>query len=138
MKVVVLNNSTVTQFIEDAEAFENSLSKCFPKLDGNGDGLLSREDLRSGFGGILPVGSLPETNKESAHQLFDEIFERFDVDKNGGIDREEFRSLSKEIMLAMARGIGDSPVQVAVDRESLLMKAVEYELARMDQKPCSD
>lgn len=126
MKLAILNNSTVTEFIEDSESFENVVNKCFEAIDGDGDGLLSREELREGFGKELPIGCV---RKEMVDDLFETIFVRFDVDGNGAIDRDEFRSLSKEMVLAMANGIGGSPVLLALHRDSLLIKAVEHELA---------
>lgn len=131
MRLAILNNSTVTQFIEDEETFDGCIGRSFAMLDGDGDGALSREELRAGFGRVLPLGSVSDPRKEVADNLFDEIFRRFDSDQNGAIDLQEFKSLSKEMMLAMARGIGDLPVQLAIDRDSLLMRAVEHELERI-------
>ena len=45
-------------------------------------------------------------SKEEITNLYDILFEKFDVDRNGKIDRKEFRSLMAEIMLVKARGIG--------------------------------
>ncbi|GMN25383.1 hypothetical protein TIFTF001_000917 [Ficus carica] len=131
MRTAIVNSSTVKQFIEDEEAFECCIGRSFAMLDVDGDGALSREELRQGFGTVLPLGSVSEPRKEVVDALFEKIFQRFDSDGNGEIDPEEFRSLSKEMMLAMARGIGDSPVQLAVHRDSLLMRAVEHELGKI-------
>ncbi|XP_015875318.2 uncharacterized protein LOC107412118 [Ziziphus jujuba] len=131
MSLPILNCSTVTKFIEDAEKFEKCINECFVKLDIDGDGLLSRKELRGGFGSLLPVGSVSEPREEIISKLIDTIFERFDEDHNGGLDSKEFKSLSKEMMLAMARGIGSSPVHLALNKDSLLMRAVEHELATM-------
>ncbi|KAF8396031.1 hypothetical protein HHK36_017643 [Tetracentron sinense] len=84
MSVSILNGPTVTEFVEDGDAFDKS----------NGDQKRKRA--------VSMTLSL----------------------RNGTIDPEEFRSEMKEIMLAVARGIGNSPVQVALETESLLMRAV--------------
>ena len=53
--------------------------------------------------------------------------------KKGLIDQMEFESLIRELMLAMARGIGDLPVLVALEEHSLLMKAVRHEVASLKE-----
>ncbi|KAF3454351.1 hypothetical protein FNV43_RR04798 [Rhamnella rubrinervis] len=130
MSLPIINSSTVTKFIEDADKFDGCINECFEKLDVDGDGLLSREELSGGFGSLLPVGSVADIPREEiVKRLCDTIFERFDEDQNGKLDPKEFKSLSMEMMLAMARGIGSSPVHLAVNQGSLLMKAIEHELA---------
>ncbi|XWS58310.1 hypothetical protein CRYUN_Cryun08bG0023200 [Craigia yunnanensis] len=56
--------------------------------------------------------------KENVDRFCTTIFERSDEDGNGKIDRNDFTSLMKEIMLAMARGIGNLPITVALDQDS--------------------
>ena len=58
---------------------------------------------------------------------------RFDKDEKGLIDRMEFESLIRELMLTMARGIGDLPVLVALEEHSQLMKAVQHEVASLKE-----
>lgn len=126
MSVEILNGSTVTKFIEDTEAFDNCVNERFEMLDVNGDGVLSPCELKEGFGRLL-AWEYESQSEEEINNLYNTIFEKFDEDQNGTIDREEFRSLIKDIMLGMAQSIGNSPVQVALEEDSLLMKAVEYE-----------
>ena len=45
----------------------------------------------------------------------------------------EFESLIRELMLAMACGIGDLPVLVALKEHSLLMKAVQHEVTSLKE-----
>ncbi|KAF8398532.1 hypothetical protein HHK36_017462 [Tetracentron sinense] len=130
MSVSILNGPTVTEFVEDSEAFDKCINHYFMALDVNGDGVLSRSELLKGFNSLLTLGNESESEEEMS-SLYNIVFEKFDADQNGTIDREEFRSEMKEIMLAVARGIGNSPVQVALEGDSLLMRAVEHELLKV-------
>ena len=71
--------------------------------------------------------------EEEINNLYEVIFKRFDKDEKGFIDRMEFESLIRELMLAMARGIGDFLVLVALKEHSLLMKAIQHELASLKE-----
>ncbi|OAY42139.1 uncharacterized protein LOC110623331 [Manihot esculenta] len=124
MALAVVNGPTVTEFVEDKQAFETSVKECFEMLDTNGDGEISRDELCAG------ICKFMTQTKQEMGNLCDSIFERFDENKNGSIDPKEFRSLMEEIMFAMARGIGNSPVLMVLDPESLLMKAVQHEYAK--------
>ncbi|XP_022719736.1 parvalbumin beta-like [Durio zibethinus] len=129
MSVAVLDGKTVTGFVEAKEAFKNCVEVYFKMLDSNGDGGISRNELEEGFGRIFTM-EFESKSQECVDQFYSAIFERFDEDGNGKIDCDEFASLIREIMLAMARGIGTLPVIVALDQDSLLMMAVNHELAR--------
>ncbi|XP_021283215.1 guanylyl cyclase-activating protein 1 [Herrania umbratica] len=128
MSVAVLDGNTVTGFVEAKEAFGNCVDEYFKMLDSNGDGGISRDELAEGLGRIFTV-ELESKTEENIDRFYSTIFERFDEDRDGRIDPNEFESLMREIMLAMARGIGDLPVIVALDQDSLLMMAVKHELA---------
>ncbi|OVA20708.1 EF-hand domain [Macleaya cordata] len=130
MSVAVLNGLTVKSFVEDGEAFNKCVNEHFKDLDVNGDGVLTRSELRKGFDSLLSAGNDAGSTEEEMSNLYDIVFEKFDSDKSGTVDLEEFRSEMKEIMLAVASGIGDTPVQVALGSDSFLMKAVEHELAK--------
>ncbi|KAL0005646.1 hypothetical protein SO802_013207 [Lithocarpus litseifolius] len=71
--------------------------------------------------------------EEEINNLYEVILKRFDKDEKGLIDRMKFESLVRELMLAMARGIGDLPVLVALEEHSLLMKAVQHEVASLKE-----
>ncbi|KAK7832824.1 hypothetical protein CFP56_026186 [Quercus suber] len=90
------------------------------------------------YGGLHKLLSLENnTNQEEEiNNLYEVIFKRFDKDVKGFIDRMEFESLIRELMLAMARGIGDLPVLVALEEHSLLMKAVQHEVASLKEENC--
>ncbi|EEF49696.1 EF-hand calcium-binding domain-containing protein 1 [Ricinus communis] len=126
MTLAVINGPTVVEFVEDSNTFEICVKECFGMLDVNGDGVISKDELCDGFYKLMSLecGLHP---KQEINNLYDAIFERFDEDKNGSINKQQFRSLMRELMFAMARGIGNSPILMALDTESMMMKAVEHE-----------
>jgi Ca2+-binding EF-hand superfamily protein len=130
MSLAVVNETTVTTFVEDMKAFENCVKECFEMLDVDGDGVLSRSELREGFCKLMSLGH-ESSKKEKIDHLFDTIFDRFDEDQSGSIDPREFKCLIRELMFAMGRGFGNSPVLVALEIDSLLMKAVEHEFGQI-------
>ncbi|XVF31191.1 hypothetical protein REPUB_Repub16aG0124300 [Reevesia pubescens] len=132
MSVAVLDSKTVTGFVEAKEEFKNCVEEYFKMLDSNGDGGICRNELEEGLGMIFTM-EFESKSKEDVDQFYSTIFERFDEDGNGKIDCNEFTSFMREIMLAMARGIGTLPVIVALDQDSLLMMAVKHELARTNK-----
>ncbi|KAK9272434.1 hypothetical protein L1049_002807 [Liquidambar formosana] len=69
---------------------------------------------KKGFGRLMTLEHDLELEEE-INNVYDNVFEKFDEDHNGTLDRKEFRSLMKEIMQAVARGIGNSPVHVALE-----------------------
>ncbi|CAA6664697.1 unnamed protein product [Spirodela intermedia] len=74
------------------------------------------------------------TPPEQIGALYDSIFEQFDCDGNGTVDRDEFRSELRKMMLAIADGLGSSPIQIAVDDgdgKSFLKEAADLEAAKI-------
>ena len=132
MSVAMVNSSMVMGFIQDTKKFNNCINECFEMLDIDGNGMLSRKLL---YGGLHKLLSLENNmnQEEEVNNLYEVIFKRFDKDEKGFIDRMEFESLIRELMLAMARGIGDLPVLVALEEHSLLMKAVQHEMASLKE-----
>ncbi|KAK3007784.1 hypothetical protein RJ639_014161 [Escallonia herrerae] len=129
MSVAFVDGPTVTEFVEDAEAFEKCVNERFDVLDVDGDGALSRDELQTRMGNLSSM-EYELQPKDEINGIYDTLFEKFDADQNGTIDRDEFMALMKEIMLAKARGIGNSPVLIIVQGDSLLMRAVEHESAK--------
>ncbi|CAN1168022.1 hypothetical protein LINPERPRIM_LOCUS18992 [Linum perenne] len=127
MSLSLINGATVTNFMDDKGVFENCVNDCFKMVDVKGNGVLTREEMREGLGKIMGLSTSKYVDNET---IFDVIFKRFDEDKNGKIDKTEFRALMVEIMFAMACWLGNSPMLVALDIDSLLMKAFKHENGR--------
>ncbi|KAL6981591.1 hypothetical protein U1Q18_023218 [Sarracenia purpurea var. burkii] len=134
MGVVIIDGSTVLDFVGNEEQFKKSVDEQFATLDLNRDGVLSRSELRKAFESLRLMethfGLDVTTTPEELTALYDSIFENFDCDKNGTIDLEEFRSEMKKIMLAIADGLGSSPIQMALDDESFLKQAADFEASK--------
>ncbi|KAJ3698013.1 hypothetical protein LUZ61_001718 [Rhynchospora tenuis] len=136
MGVVILDGSTVRSFVADEAAFARGVDERFAALDLNGDGVLSRAELRRALETFRlfesHFGADVITPPAEVSALYDSIFEQFDTDHSGSIDRNEFREEMKRIMLAIADGLGSSPVQMVVeDQDSLLQKAVDLEAEKL-------
>ncbi|XP_028790336.1 uncharacterized protein LOC114746273 [Neltuma alba] len=129
MNVAVVNSSTITKFVDDKNTFDKFVRERLALLDEDGDGVLSPDDVRGGFSKLLPLGYYPR-EKDEIDGLCRSVFERFDEDQNGWLDGNEFKSFMTEIMNALARGIGGSPLVVVLEQGSFLSKAVHHELAR--------
>ncbi|GJU96745.1 calcium-binding EF-hand family protein [Tanacetum coccineum] len=137
MGVILIDGATVRSFVNDDVHFKTSVDEQFVSLDTNKDGVLSKSEMRKAFETMRflesDYGVDKATSPEELAAIFDSIFRSFDEDKNGTIDINEFRSEIKKIMLAIADGLGSSPIQMAVDDDdqSLLKKAADLEAARL-------
>ncbi|EEF50229.1 uncharacterized protein LOC8289320 [Ricinus communis] len=140
MGVVVIDGSTVRDFVNDEAQFKKSVDESFAQLDLNNDGVLSRSELRKAFESLRLIeshfGIDVVTPPEQLTQLYDSIFEKFDCDKSGTVDLDEFRTEIKKILLAIADGLGSSPIQMALedDDQGFLKKAADLEASKL-QKP---
>ncbi|RZC77239.1 hypothetical protein C5167_001421 [Papaver somniferum] len=138
MGVVILDGTTVKSFVEDESAFNKSVDERFEALDSNKDGVLSRSELRKAFESLRlnesHFGTDVATPPEELTQLYDSIFEKFDCDHSGTIDVEEFRAEMKKIMLAVADGLGFSPIQMVIEDDddgSFLKQAADLEASKI-------
>ncbi|XP_068660861.1 uncharacterized protein [Aristolochia californica] len=132
MGVIIIDGSTVRAFVDDEAVFRKNVNESFTALDLNSDGVLSRSELRKAFESLRLIethfGADVATPPEQLSALYDSIFDKFDYDHSGTVDLEEFRSEMKKIMLAIADGLGSSPIQLAIDDgNSLLQKAADLE-----------
>ncbi|XP_059651778.1 uncharacterized protein LOC132299274 [Cornus florida] len=139
MGIVVIDGSTVRDFVTDEAQFNKSVDERFALLDLNNDGVLSRSELRKAFESFRLVevhfGVDDPTPPEELTRLYDSIFEKFDCDQSGTVDREEFKSEMKKIMLAIADGLGSSPIQMALedDDKNFLKQAADLEASKISQ-----
>ncbi|KAF0931837.1 hypothetical protein E2562_005800 [Oryza meyeriana var. granulata] len=135
MSVEILDGKTIRSFVEDEGAFNSSVDGRFAALDTNRDGLLSYSEmakelmslrvLEKHFG-VDEAAMSPDELVELYHGLY----ARFDHDGNGTVDLDEFRAEMKEVMLAVANGLGFLPVQMVVEEGSFLKVAVDREQAK--------
>ncbi|WVZ03803.1 hypothetical protein V8G54_024609 [Vigna mungo] len=136
MGVVIIDGTTVRDFVNDADAFAKSVDEQFVALDLNNDGVLSRSELRTAFESMRLIethfGIDVTTTPEQLATLYDSIFDKFDGDRSGTVDRDEFREEMKRIMLAIADGLGSFPIQMILedDPNSLLQKAADLEASK--------
>lgn len=68
---------------------------------------------------------------ESSPRSMAPCLSSFDRDSNGSVDLEEFKAETKRMMLGMASGLGFLPVQMVLEDDSLLKKAVEREMTKV-------
>ncbi|XP_047170702.1 uncharacterized protein LOC124839010 [Vigna umbellata] len=136
MGVVIIDGTTVRDFVNDDDAFAKSVDEQFVALDLNNDGVLSRSELRTAFESMRLIethfGIDVTTTPEQLATLYDSIFDKFDGDRSGTVDRDEFREEMKRIMLAIADGLGSFPIQMVLedDPNSLLQKAADLEASK--------
>ncbi|XP_038888629.1 uncharacterized protein LOC120078427 [Benincasa hispida] len=135
MSVEILDSATIVNFVEDEEAFSDSIRERFSHLDLDRDGVLcygemlkelqSLRVLETHFG----IDTKPDPDELSS--VYGSLFSQFDRDCNGKVDLGEFMAETKKMMLAMANGIGFSPVQMLLEENSFLKKAVDRESTKL-------
>ncbi|CAL8139163.1 unnamed protein product [Prunus armeniaca] len=121
MSVEVLDGATIVNYVEDEEAFNLAVHHQMLKE------LQSLRVFETHYG--IDVKPDPE---EIAH-VYDSLFVQFDHDSNGAVDLEEFKAETKRMMLAMANGMGFLPVQMVLEEDGFLKKAVERESTKIKQ-----
>ncbi|KAK4751681.1 hypothetical protein SAY87_020479 [Trapa incisa] len=135
MSVELLDSSTIVDFVEDEEAFGVFIQGRFALLDTDSDGLLSYaemlEELRALRVFETHFGIDVKSDPDELSRVYGSLFVQFDRDSNGSVDLEEFKAETKRMMLGMASGLGFLPVQMVLEEDSLLMKAVEREMTKV-------
>ncbi|GAB4825221.1 hypothetical protein Ancab_008096 [Ancistrocladus abbreviatus] len=135
MSVELLDGATIINFIEDEEAFNKTIQSHFARLDADHDGLLSYaemiKDLQSLRVFETHFGVDIKRDPKEVAETYGALFVQFDRDASGAVDLEEFKAETKQMMLAMASGIGFLPVQMVLEEDSLLKIAVELESAKV-------
>ncbi|XP_028799977.1 uncharacterized protein LOC114755279 [Neltuma alba] len=131
MSVEILDGATIVSFVEDEEAFDISVSDLFGQLDTDKDGLLSYGEMLNELKRLrvfeTHFGIDVKTEEDEAARVYDSLFVQFDHDLNGRVDLREFKEETKKMMIAMANGIGFVPLQMVLEADSLLLKAVQRE-----------
>ncbi|KAH7424947.1 hypothetical protein KP509_11G032800 [Ceratopteris richardii] len=134
MPVVVIDRSTVLDFVQDAESFDKAMERKFYSIDVNHDGSLSRAEVRAAFECVhvleCTLGMPDAKSPRQLNKIYDSIFERFDTDHNGVVDMEEFRAQMRDILLAVAHGLGSAPLQIATEEDGFLQDAANHELEK--------
>ncbi|VVA17486.1 PREDICTED: Calcium-binding [Prunus dulcis] len=137
MSVEVLDGATIVNFVEDEEAFNLAVHHRFGNLDTNHDGLLCYAEMLKELQSLrvfeTHYGIDVKPDPEEIARVYDSLFVQFDHDSNGAVDLEEFKAETKRMMLAMANGMGFLPVQMVLEEDSFLKKAVERESTKIKQ-----
>ncbi|XP_059283004.1 uncharacterized protein LOC132036640 [Lycium ferocissimum] len=131
MSVQILDGATILSFVEDEEAFSEFIAERFSNLDKDHDGMLSYPEMLKELQGLrvfdTHFGVDVKTDPNEVSRVYSSIFVQFDRDSNGTVDMEEFKQETKEMMVAMANGLGFLPVQMVLEENSFLKKAVDRE-----------
>lgn len=135
MSVEVLDSATILSFVEDEEAFNGSVRARFSYLDSDSDGLLTYEEMLKELRSLrvfeTHFGIDTKRDPTELCRVYNSLFLQFDHDSSGKVDLEEFKEETRNMMLAMANGLGFLPVQMVLEEDSFLMKAVEREVSKM-------
>lgn len=135
MSVEVLDAATIFNFVDDEEAFQISVCDRFAHLDTDHDGLLSYVEMLKELQSLrvfeTHFGIDVKPDPDELARLYASLFMQFDHDSNGTVDLVEFKEETKRMMLAMANGMGFLPVQMILEEDSFLKKAVDRESTRV-------
>ncbi|CAM6098344.1 unnamed protein product [Calypogeia fissa] len=133
MGVVFIDGSTVRTFVEDEPAFLKLVEPIFKELDVNSDGVLSRSELRPAFERLNLLEAhfgVPDKKTPAELQaIYDQVFEQFDTDHNEIVDKHEFIDQVKQVLLAVADGLGNNPLNILVQEGSVLEVVAAHEQA---------
>ncbi|KAL1307902.1 uncharacterized protein [Arachis hypogaea] len=131
MSVEIIDGTTIANFVEDEEAFSASVNDLFAQLDADKDGFLSYKEMVKELQRLRVMethfGVDVKREPEEVARVYESLFVQFDHDMNGRIDKNEFKKETKKMLLAMANGLGSLPIQMALEHDSLLLKAVKHE-----------
>lgn len=130
MSVEVLDGATILDFVADEEAFTVSIRNHFMHLDTDHDGLLSYAEMLKELQSLRVLethfGIDVKRDPEEVAHVYDSLFVQFDHDSNGTVDLEEFKVETKQMLVAMANGIGFLPIQMVLEEGSFLKKATDW------------
>jgi hypothetical protein len=133
MSVEILDGRTVQSFVEDEGAFNSCVDARFAALDADRDGRLSYAEMAAELAALrvreAHFGADAPAPAAEVAELYGALFARFDRDGDGAVGPDEFRAEMRDLMLAVASGLGALPVQMVVEEGSLLRRAVDREVA---------
>ncbi|XP_027925557.1 uncharacterized protein LOC114182944 [Vigna unguiculata] len=113
MSVEILDGATIVNFLQDEEAFSVSVSNRFAHLDTDNDGLLSYAEMLKELQSLRVLethfGIDVEPDPDELAQMYESLFVKFDHNLNGTIDLDEFKNETRQMLLAMADGLGFVP-----------------------------
>ncbi|KAJ8485095.1 hypothetical protein OPV22_017580 [Ensete ventricosum] len=126
MSVVILDGSTIREFVNDEGAFSGSVEERVASLDTDHNGLrwsgglggIPGGDEGGDVGGGERARIPPDSDGGGGRQLYLGLFGRFDCDGSGAVDLEEFLVEMREVMLVVANGLGFRPIQMVVKAAS--------------------
>ncbi|GMN33501.1 hypothetical protein TIFTF001_004202 [Ficus carica] len=130
--IEILDSTTILNFINDEEAFTAAVRRRFAELDTDKDGVLSYDEMLRELHGlrVLESGDIGDVRKPDPakdDEVYRSLFLQFDHDSDGVVCLAEYMAETKKMMLAIANGLGFSPVQMILDGDGLLKRAVERE-----------
>ena len=135
MSVEILDGRTVQSFVEDERAFNSCVDARFAALDADRDGRLSYAEMARELAALrvreAHFGADAPAPAAELAQLYGALFARFDRDGDGAVGPDEFRAEMREVLLAVANGLGFLPVQMVVEEGSFLKVAVDRELGQL-------
>ncbi|KAK4254112.1 hypothetical protein QN277_009539 [Acacia crassicarpa] len=131
MSVEMVDAATILNFVEDEEAFDASMRDMFGELDKDKDGFLSYDEMVNEFKRLrlfeTDFGIDVKTEADEVARVYDSLFVQFDHDMDGKVNLREFTEETKKRMIAIADGIGFIPLQMVLEPDSLILKAVQRE-----------
>ncbi|XP_078443685.1 uncharacterized protein LOC144713076 [Wolffia australiana] len=134
MSVELVDGTTIRDFVEDETSFNDSVEGRFAALDVNRDGVLSYGEMTQELASLRLLEThfgLDEEKTEAEEELHGLVFAKFDRDGSGAVDLEEYRAETREMLLAVAKGLGFLPVQMVLDEGSLLKMAADRESSKL-------
>ncbi|KAI9090899.1 hypothetical protein K1719_028384 [Acacia pycnantha] len=118
MSVEMVDAATILKFVEDEEAFDASVRDMFGELDKDKDGFLSYDEMVNEFKRLRkPMKMLVFMIHCSCSSIMTWM--------EKSICMREFKQERKKMMIVIADGIGFLPLQMVLEPDSLILKAVQ-------------
>ncbi|XP_030502530.2 uncharacterized protein LOC115717688 [Cannabis sativa] len=129
MSVELIDSTMIINFIEEREEFAFAVRCRFAELDIDQNSVLCYSEMLKEFQSLRLVetdfGNDVKTNPEVVANIYSSLLAKFDHNSDGVISLEEYMTETKKMMKDIANDIGFMPIQMVLEKDSLLMKAVE-------------